>query len=64
MTTLTMDMSSYETECNDQADCHEIAGWSPALQSCQEEKSRRIMPADLIVTDAEAFLEIMYAYQS
>ena len=63
MTTLTMDMSSYETECDDQADCHEIAGWNPALQACQKE-SGKVMPANLLVTDAEAFLEIMYAYQS
>ncbi len=63
MTTLTMDMSSYETECGDQPDCLEIAGWNPALQACQKE-SGKIMPTDLLITDAEAFLETMYAYQS
>ncbi len=63
MTMLTMDINSYETKCRDQPSCHEVAGWNPALQACQKENSK-IMPANLFVTDAEAFLDIMYAYQS
>lgn len=57
MTTLTMDMSSYEIKQDDmQMESH--AGLMLSLQSCQEERTRG-MPADLISADAEAFIRKM-----
>ncbi len=64
MTTLTMDMSSYEIECSDQPGCRdEAAGRNPALQSIQEE-SDRAMPADLIFVDAGVFIRKMHAIET
>ena len=57
MTTLTMDMSSYEIEQDDmQMESH--AGLMPSLQSCREERTRG-MPADLVTADADTFIRKM-----
>ncbi len=57
MSALTMDMSSYEIEQDDmQMESH--AGLVPSLQFFREERTR-VMPADLVSADADAFIRKM-----
>jgi len=70
---IVMNMSSYEIERDSMETEYgeEVmyAGWNPAIALvCQQQmavpKNRQMsMPAELATTDAELFLQKMYAYQ-
>lgn len=64
MTTLTMNMSSFEIEHNESVmDEVMCSGWNPDLALYPHTEHKETIPTDMVQLDAEAFLNRMYTYQ-
>ncbi|MDX8379823.1 MAG: hypothetical protein R8K48_07245 [Gallionella sp.] len=64
MTTLTMNMSSFEIEHSESIKDDVLClGWNPDLALYPHAEHKETMPIDMMPLDAEAFLNRMYTYQ-